>query len=72
MIPVGGAEITQAGTLWEGLSGVLESRVAGSGGEQTAKEHLGQVKNIRTAPDSSGSREPKEERLLQSASFIKN
>ena len=31
MIPVGGAEITQADTLWAGLSGVLESRVGGVG-----------------------------------------
>ena len=34
MIPVGGAEIAQADTLWAGLSGVLESRVGGQGGER--------------------------------------
>ena len=42
MIPVGGAEIAQADTLWAGLSGVLESCVGGQGGEETTKEPSGQ------------------------------
>lgn len=70
MIPVGGAEIAQADTLWAGLSGVLESRVGGPGGEETTKEPSGQ--EHRDSSSRSGSWESKEERLLQSASFIKN
>lgn len=67
--PVGGGSCGQGGEhtgrhtcmMRAGLSGVLENCIRGQGGEEMEKESLGS-RNIRTAPDSSGSREPKEER----------
>lgn len=41
MVPVGGAEITQADYLWAGLSGVLERPCAGWVGSRQQKEPLG-------------------------------